>query len=231
VFVQAYGEIGLGKSAVMEGSVAEPGLIPRALNELFALRRRLGLAMSCCMFEMAGESVRDLLTPTALSAAHIDPRHVRAAAIERHDVHEVLMFHRSHTLSLLHQALRGRTGAHQSRTGTPSSGGRGRDATRRHFVTLVRVERPNQAKRGMLYLVDLSGTEDPEAAEKPDNEFRSSVQTNSDLVCVHVSVHVLCVSLCRCVCMCSMCLCLCVCVGGLYWQWARCSLVAHFVFW
>jgi hypothetical protein len=54
---QAYGEIGLGKSRMMEGG-SEPGLIPRALNELFALRRRLGLAMSCCMFEMAGESVR-----------------------------------------------------------------------------------------------------------------------------------------------------------------------------
>jgi hypothetical protein len=99
--------------------------------------------MSCCMFEMAGERIRDLLTPVALSAAKIEPRHVRGTTIERHSVHEVLMYHRAHTLSLLHHALRGRD---QDNASGSASGGKQRDAGRRHFVTLVRVERPNQAK-------------------------------------------------------------------------------------
>ncbi len=49
-------------------------------------------------------------------------------------------------------------------------------------MTLIRVERPNQSKRGMLYLVDLAGTEDAVVADKAEKEFKSSVQTNSDLV-------------------------------------------------
>ncbi len=44
------------------------------------------------------------------------------------------------------------------------------------------MERPNQSKRGLLYLVDLSGTEDAVLADKHQREFKSSVQTNSDLV-------------------------------------------------
>jgi hypothetical protein len=208
VALQAYGEKGLGKSSVMEGRNSEVGVIPRALNELFALRRLLGLAMSCCMFEVSGESVRDLLTSTALQAAKIDPRHVRASTVERHEVHEVLMYHRNHTLSLLHHALRNRASSSARETGK-------REAARRHFVTLVRVERPNQGKRGMLYLVDLAGTEDAVLGDHPDREvkaqFKTSVLTNSDLVgaCAAVSLtlspcHAVAVSP-SCVCLCAYC--------------------------
>ncbi len=170
---QAYGQRGLDKS-VLEGSASDPGIIPRALNELFALRRRLGLAMSCCMFEVHGEAIRDLIDPAALAAADIRDDCVRLSKLERMDVREVLIHQRQHTFTLLSHAMKQR----RARLAAASPGDRG------HFVTVVRVERPNQAKRGLLYLVDLSGMSDMGDADvgMERSQLKDAIGTNSDLV-------------------------------------------------
>jgi kinesin family member 5 len=155
---------------VLEGSTTDPGIIPRALNELFALRRRLGLAMSCCMFEVCGDKIVDLITPSALEAADIRTDFVRTSSLERQDVQEVLLYHRHHTFTLLHHAMRQRKQRHVT------------DGTERgHFVTVVRVERPNQSKRGLLYLVDLCGMADVSEATEKAASFKEGLSANSDV--------------------------------------------------
>lgn len=165
-FFQAYGQRGLDKP-VLEGSVTDPGIIPRALNELFALRRRLGLAMSCCIFEVCGDEIHDLVTPAALAAAEIREDSVRVSTLERQEVKEVLLHQRHQSFALLHHAMRLR-----------------KANARGHFVTVVRVERPNQSKRGLLYLVDLSGLSDACDVDSVSEKsvFKDSLHTNSDVV-------------------------------------------------
>lgn len=164
---------------MLEGSTADPGILPRALNELFALRRRLGLAMSCCMFEVCGDTIHDLVTPAALSAAGIRADCVRSSTLERQPVREVLLYHRHHTFSLLHHAMALRK---HNKTGQE----------RGHFVTVVRVERPNVGKRGLLYLVDLCGmSELSDDRGESSASVKDTVSTNSDVVRGCCGAHIM----------------------------------------
>ncbi|PON73928.1 Kinesin-like protein [Parasponia andersonii] len=72
VSVLAYGQTGTGKTFTMDGTNEQPGIIPRALKELFRQASSEGetLTFSMSMLEVYMGSLRDLLAPKPTSRAY-----------------------------------------------------------------------------------------------------------------------------------------------------------------
>jgi len=67
VCIFAYGQTGAGKTYTMDGSASDPGVNPRALQTLFAIREQrsahFDITVKCSMLEIYNESIQDLLNP------------------------------------------------------------------------------------------------------------------------------------------------------------------------
>jgi hypothetical protein len=64
VCIFAYGQTGSGKSHTMQGSADNPGVTPRALEELFSLvggMKNYAVVLKCYMVELYKDELRDLL--------------------------------------------------------------------------------------------------------------------------------------------------------------------------
>ncbi|KAK9215317.1 hypothetical protein WN944_007322 [Citrus x changshan-huyou] len=73
VCVLAYGQTGTGKTFTMDGTSDQPGIVPRALEELFrqaALDNSSSVSFSMSMLEVYLGSVRDLLAPKPVFKAY-----------------------------------------------------------------------------------------------------------------------------------------------------------------
>lgn len=73
VCVLAYGQTGTGKSFTMNGTNEQPGIIPRALEELFrqaSLKDSSSFTFSMSMLEVYMGSLRDLLAPRPCGRAY-----------------------------------------------------------------------------------------------------------------------------------------------------------------
>ncbi|XP_062004098.1 kinesin-like protein KIN-14U [Rosa rugosa] len=73
VCVFAHGQTGTGKTFTMDGTNEEPGIIPRALREIFSqasLDSSSSLTFSMSMLEVYMGNLRDLLSPKAASRPH-----------------------------------------------------------------------------------------------------------------------------------------------------------------
>ncbi|PRQ41964.1 putative minus-end-directed kinesin ATPase [Rosa chinensis] len=73
VCVFAHGQTGTGKTFTMDGTNEEPGIIPRALREIFSqasLDCSSSLTFSMSMLEVYMGNLRDLLSPKAASRPH-----------------------------------------------------------------------------------------------------------------------------------------------------------------
>eukprot|EP00750_Incisomonas_marina_P020783 INCI4086.5.p1 GENE.INCI4086.5~~INCI4086.5.p1 ORF type:complete len:1393 (+),score=313.52 INCI4086.5:228-4406(+) len=67
VCIFAYGQTGAGKTYTMDGSAADPGVNPRALKTLFAIKEQraaqFDISVRCSMLEIYNEAINDLLDP------------------------------------------------------------------------------------------------------------------------------------------------------------------------
>nr|XP_011465891.1 PREDICTED: kinesin-like protein KIFC3 isoform X2 [Fragaria vesca subsp. vesca]XP_011465892.1 PREDICTED: kinesin-like protein KIFC3 isoform X2 [Fragaria vesca subsp. vesca] len=73
VCVFAHGQTGTGKTFTMDGTNEEPGIIPRALREIFSqasLDSSSSLSFSMSMLEVYMGNLRDLLSPKAATRPH-----------------------------------------------------------------------------------------------------------------------------------------------------------------
>ncbi|XP_050384115.1 kinesin-like protein KIN-14U isoform X2 [Argentina anserina] len=73
VCVFAHGQTGTGKTFTMDGTNEEPGIIPRALREIFSqasLDSSSSLSFSMSMLEVYMGNLRDLLSPKAVTRPH-----------------------------------------------------------------------------------------------------------------------------------------------------------------
>ncbi|QCE07396.1 kinesin-like protein KIN-14U [Vigna unguiculata] len=76
VCVFAYGQTGTGKTFTMDGTNEQPGIIPRALEELFhqaSLDSSSAFTFSMSMLEVYMGNLRDLLAPKPSGRAHEQP--------------------------------------------------------------------------------------------------------------------------------------------------------------
>jgi centromeric protein E len=69
----AYGQTASGKTFTLTGDDAEPGIIPRAMKDVFAFIRRTPAReylLRCSYLEIYNESIHDLLAPPSSAAAN-----------------------------------------------------------------------------------------------------------------------------------------------------------------
>lgn len=69
----AYGQTASGKTFTLTGSDDEPGIIPRAMRDVFAFIRRTPsreYLLRCSYLEIYNESIHDLLAPPSMAAAN-----------------------------------------------------------------------------------------------------------------------------------------------------------------
>jgi hypothetical protein len=126
---QTYGESGTGKTRLMFGDAGEVGVVPRALHQLFLLRRRFDLILSLRVVDVCGNVITDLLPSPRLRSLGVDELLVATSVLHHTPVNEVLLNSRTFAMTLLMEALQSRRrgaatfSSSASVSGASSSGG------------------------------------------------------------------------------------------------------------
>ncbi|XP_054804392.1 kinesin-like protein KIN-14U isoform X2 [Prosopis cineraria] len=165
VCVLAYGQTGTGKSFTMNGTNEQPGIIPRALEELFrqaSLKDSSSFTFSMSMLEVYMGSLRDLLAPRPCGRAYepvtrcnlniqTDPK----GLVEIEGLSEVQI---SDSAKARWWYNKGRRARSTSWTNVNEA------SSRSHCLTRITISRRGYAlegkrERSKLWMVDLGGSE------------------------------------------------------------------------
>ncbi|GAA5850304.1 hypothetical protein JCM9279_006523 [Rhodotorula babjevae] len=174
--VFAYGQTASGKTFTMSGSPAEPGIIPLAIDELFALihaqRSRRRFALRVAFLEIYNEALRDLLAAPAPpgpggapggAAAARGPEIVENGTVKGLTEREVAL--PGDVLDVL------REGEARRRVGATDWNER---SSRSHCVFIVTIEsmskKDGTARTSRLNLIDLAGSESATGQEERRKE-------------------------------------------------------------
>ncbi|BGP47392.1 Kinesin-like protein kip2 [Rhodotorula kratochvilovae] len=153
--VFAYGQTASGKTHTMTGSPSEPGIIPLAVDELFARiraqRTRRSFALRVAFLEIYNEQLRDLLAPASPAGARA-LEIVENGAVKGLTEREVAL--PGDVLEVL------REGETRRRVGATDWNER---SSRSHCVFIVTIEsrsdKDGSARMSKLNLIDLAGSE------------------------------------------------------------------------
>ncbi|AFM99127.1 kinesin-like protein [Encephalitozoon hellem ATCC 50504] len=154
VCVFAYGQTGSGKTYTMEGFDRDPGLIIRALKDIYSAIEELkgggwSLDITCSYVEIYNEDIVDLFSE---------------------DMKKVTIVHKDASISMsctsmpIHNVLDAirlfQTGARRKRVGSTNCNEK---SSRSHAVYILKIKMNNEAlkqqKEGSMVLVDLAGSE------------------------------------------------------------------------
>ncbi|XP_028286908.1 kinesin-like protein KIF22 [Parambassis ranga] len=157
--VFAYGPTGAGKTHTMLGSAKEPGVIPRAVREVFNLVKakdegeewdyKIGMSY----LEIYNEKVLDLLSPNSqdLPIREDKDKNILIPGLTHTIITSFLDFDKHFVPATLNR--------------TTASTKLNQRSSRSHAILLIKVVRtrrvpPQRQQTGKLYLVDLAGSED-----------------------------------------------------------------------
>ncbi|KNH09475.1 C-terminal kinesin/UFD1-like protein CDC48 co-factor [Perkinsela sp. CCAP 1560/4] len=190
VCILAYGQTGSGKTHTMEGTLEQPGVIPRAFEKIFEAVDHLTtnfeweFSFTCTYIEIYNDIIRDLL---------VDSEDYRKAVIDhseikheiRHDgktdtsvtgVRVVSVHHPYEVEDILKTAKKNRTTA-RTKLNERSS--------RSHSVFTVKIDgknaKINQTTHGVLCLIDLAGSERVADSGALGVHFKEAVNINRSL--------------------------------------------------
>ncbi|KAL0984504.1 hypothetical protein UPYG_G00142360 [Umbra pygmaea] len=158
--VFAYGPTGAGKTHTMLGSQEQPGVIPRAVREVFNLVKAKGkeddswdYSIGMSYLEIYNEKVLDLLCPSAhdLPIREDKDRNILIPGLTYTALNSFSDFHTQFLPASLNR--------------TTASTKLNQRSSRSHAILLIKVVRtqqttPHRQQTGKLYLVDLAGSED-----------------------------------------------------------------------
>ncbi|KAL2101823.1 hypothetical protein ACEWY4_003584 [Coilia grayii] len=158
--VFAYGPTGAGKTHTMLGTSEEPGVIPRAVREVFSLVRAQQAqqdgweyAISMSYLEIYNEKVLDLLCPSTqdLPIREDKDHNILIPGLTSTTLTSFSDFHTHFLPASLNR--------------TTASTKLNQRSSRSHAILLIKVVRtrhgpPHRQQTGKLYLVDLAGSED-----------------------------------------------------------------------
>lgn len=166
VCILAYGQTGSGKTYTMEGVSDSPGVIPRALSELFSIARQkqdvFSIKFTLSMIEIYNNDIRDLLISPRSSTKKIEYADVGEGGLEVKNVLRVEV----NEISEVQKYIR-LGSSHRAEGATLMNS----NSSRSHSIVTIDVEcnqtekgkqklgfivRPTKAK---LRLVDLAGSE------------------------------------------------------------------------
>lgn len=191
--VFAYGQTGSGKTFTIQGTPENPGIVPRALDELFSLKTRyetqLGYTVTfeCYIVELYLDQLHDLLCPTDLPASE-KPR------LELREDPETKMINilnvQQHALESFEEAQAVyELGIRQRKTACTAMN---EDSSRSHFIfsVIVNTFNHNSSTRSTakISFVDLAGSERVKktnptlAQQKEANEINKSLLSLKEII-------------------------------------------------
>ncbi|KAI1896349.1 hypothetical protein AGOR_G00093880 [Albula goreensis] len=158
--VFAYGPTGAGKTHTMLGSQEQPGIIPRAVREVFHLVRAQekevddwSYTIGMSYLEIYNEKVLDLLSPNTqdLPIREDKDRNILIPGLTHTQLTSFSEFHTHFIPASLNRTTASTKLNHRS--------------SRSHAILLIKVVKsqrvpPHRQQTGKLYLVDLAGSED-----------------------------------------------------------------------
>ncbi|XP_017292987.1 kinesin-like protein KIF22 isoform X1 [Kryptolebias marmoratus] len=157
--VFAYGPTGAGKTHTMLGSAEQPGVIPRAVREVFKLVKSKDedegwdYSIGMSYLEIYNEKVRDLLSPNShdLPIREDKAKNILIPGLTHTIISSFSDFDKHFVPATLNR--------------TTASTKLNQRSSRSHAILLLKVVRtrralPHRQQTGKLYLVDLAGSED-----------------------------------------------------------------------
>jgi hypothetical protein len=183
VCIFAYGQTGSGKTFTIQGSEAMPGLTPRSIAELFALKKEMvqhNIKVSCYMVEIYKNHLYDLLIPKGFKGERPD-LDIRKRADGQVVVKNVTMRDiegYEQTYKVYEDGLRGR---HTRATKMNE------ESSRSHLIFSIIISATNKQNgkktEGKLSFIDLAGSESSKKTglTKKDEGFEEARAINQSL--------------------------------------------------
>lgn len=179
VCIFAYGQTGSGKTFTMEGSDSDPGMIPLAVQQIFATSERLcterkwSFTFECTYLEIYNESIRDLLSASG-NAGDLEIKQGGKMVVPGATV--VAVADQAALLSVLHTAHRNRS------VGATNCNER---SSRSHSVFSLYVTAvnkiTNERLEGTLNLIDLAGSERLAQSQSTGERLKETQHINRSL--------------------------------------------------
>jgi hypothetical protein len=183
VCIFAYGQTGSGKTFTIYGSEGDPGLTPRAVQELFRIieqnHSKLSFSVKLYMLELYQDSLMDLLLPRddKLSGSKLDiKKDARSGMVS---VPGAIVVEVTSARQLMDEIARGQKSRHVSSTQM------NRESSRSHLIMSVLIESTNlqtqSVSHGKLSFVDLAGSERIKKSGSVGEQMKEAAAINKSL--------------------------------------------------
>ncbi|KAH9975366.1 P-loop containing nucleoside triphosphate hydrolase protein [Lactifluus volemus] len=185
----AYGVTSSGKTHTMQGTRAEPGVIPRAVDALFSHKQKMNecdVSLSMSYMEIYRDEVYDLLvdreTAPKLPVRENDAGQVFVANLSSIPIQDVTEFNKLYTYASIANKQR-----------SVGSTLLNRASSRSHAILTLEVKLTQQDKllTGKINLVDLAGSENNKLTGNDASRLQESAAINKSLSVLGQVVHAL----------------------------------------
>nr|XP_053653604.1 kinesin-like protein KIF19 [Cherax quadricarinatus] len=186
--VFAYGATGAGKTFTMVGTTEQPGIMVRALNDLFNTldsERNSKAKISMSYLEIYNENIRDLLQPGGSLELRED---AKTGVIQVANLTEKAIINTKEVMKLL-------TKGNKERTCEPTAANK--TSSRSHALLQVNVRRSDlkgeceEVKNGRLFMVDLAGSERAQQTQNKGKRLQEGAHINRSLLALGNCINAL----------------------------------------
>ncbi|XP_071796693.1 kinesin-like protein KIF19 [Asterias amurensis] len=189
--VFAYGATGAGKTYTMLGTDYEPGIMARALNDLFETMNARSedsvYKVTMSYLEIYNEMIRDLLNP---ASGYLDLREDASGNVQVAGISEVSTDSTKEVMSLLMEG-------NKERTQEPTAANK--TSSRSHAVLQVTVQERNrvhttsqEVRIGKLFMIDLAGSERASQTKNRGKRMIEGAHINRSLLALGNCINALC---------------------------------------
>ncbi|XP_037082432.1 kinesin-like protein KIF19 [Pollicipes pollicipes] len=189
--VFAYGPTGAGKTYTMVGTPEQPGIMVRALNDLFkameARREEIDFKMTLSYLEIYNENIRDLLKPSSHTLELRED--AKKGTIDVAGLSEVTTLNTKEVMRLLTKGNKERT---------MESTAANKTSSRSHALLQVNVRQQSRVrditetvKIGRLYMIDLAGSERAKRTKNQGKRLQEGAHINRSLLALGNCINAL----------------------------------------
>ncbi|CAG9864986.1 unnamed protein product [Phyllotreta striolata] len=190
--VFAYGATGAGKTHTMVGTRSEPGIMIRALNDLFEAVKGKEEEYSVIMsyLEIYNEQIRDLLNP---SSGFLELREdSKGKNINVAGLSEISTTSTDEIMQLLHKGNKARTMEPTAMNQTSSRSHALLSVTVRHSVPVDKKDHLKiRVKQGRLFMIDLAGSERANKTKNSGKRLQEGAHINRSLLALGNCINAL----------------------------------------
>ncbi|KRT81979.1 Kinesin, partial [Oryctes borbonicus] len=190
--VFAYGATGAGKTHTMVGDPSQPGIMVRALNDLFNAVKDKEDQYSVTMsyLELYNEQIRDLLNP---SSGYLELREdARGRNIQVAGLSEISTTSTNEVMLLLQKGNKARTIEPTAMNKTSSRSHALLSVTVRHSIPIDKKDHLRmRVKQGRLFMIDLAGSERANKTKNRGKRLQEGAHINRSLLALGNCINAL----------------------------------------